>query len=184
MTRDEWNDIITELHTLWPDRIRWDAETIRRSYERLRRFDASTVWSAVFRLRGPHPPSPAALEAKVAEVAAEEARWAQPSRPALPGRPVTMGPLAWAEVAWGEPVTWEEHLARWADPNRRGEAEARLRAYSGGTGDPPPAACPGHRWAHFARGSAPAVLEGGPFVRCLTCGVEKITGQHDPGVVV
>ncbi len=84
MTPAEWVDILDLIHDLWPSRKPWPDKSSDRCYRQLKTQNAETVRTAVERLVGERPPSPASLQVKVAEVAASEARY-QDRVDALPG---------------------------------------------------------------------------------------------------
>lgn len=84
VTPDEWGDILDLIHDLWPSRKRWPDSAADRCYRQLKSQKVETVRSAVERLAGERPPSPASLQTKVAEVAAAEVRY-QDRVDALPG---------------------------------------------------------------------------------------------------
>lgn len=75
MTPAEWVDILDLIADLWPVRKPWPDRAADRCYRQLRPFKFHTVQDAVRRHAGIHPPSPASLEAAVAEIAAYEYRY-------------------------------------------------------------------------------------------------------------
>ena len=108
MTPTEWADTLDVIADLWPAAKKWPDKSADRCYRQLRGFNHSTVIEAVAKLRGEYPPSPASLEVKVAELAAAEARYADPH--ALPaGVGETEKALARAEQIRGG-KSWGEYL--------------------------------------------------------------------------
>ena len=82
MTPAEWVDILDLIHDLWPSRKPWPDKSSDRCYRQLKNQNAVTVRTAVERLVGDRPPSPASLQVKVSEVASLEAKYEDR---ALPG---------------------------------------------------------------------------------------------------
>ena len=104
MTPAEWVDILDLIGDLWPSRKPWPIKSADRCYRQLKLQKVETVRTAVERLVGERPPSPASLQVKVTEVAAVEARYGER---ALPG-----------DVAVAEALTHSEQIRggkSWAD---------------------------------------------------------------------
>ena len=81
MTPAEWVDILDLIGDLWPSRKPWPIKAADRCYRQLKLQKVETVRTAVERLVGERPPSPASLQVKVTEVAAVEARYGNQALP-------------------------------------------------------------------------------------------------------
>jgi hypothetical protein len=110
MTPAEWAAILDLIRDLWPSAAPWPASSADRCYRTLRGFNASTVDAAVMDLIGARSPSPAALEARVAERAAWDARYPA-DHPALPDSYDPAETLRAAEGIRGD-LSWSEWVAR------------------------------------------------------------------------
>lgn len=135
MKRDEMDEIIVEVTARWPDAPEWPSETVARLAKDLRHFDASLVFAAVWSFveagqkRRPAPPQ---LYKRVAELAADQARFETPAIEAnTRGRELTI--RQWLRICWpDEPdIEFMEHAERWTDPQQRKAVEARLEAARG-----------------------------------------------------
>lgn len=82
MSPAEWVAVLDVVGDLWPS-TRWPKSAADRAYWQLRKQPASLVESAVLSLVGDRPASPAALLARVSELATGEARYPTET-PALP----------------------------------------------------------------------------------------------------
>jgi hypothetical protein len=119
VTPAEWQDILELIRLLWPSAKSWPPKAEDRCYRQLRNFKAGTVRAAVEALKGPHPVSPAVLEAKVAELAAAEARYMD--RAALPDGVYE----AEKTQAHAESIRGEYSWADWLE-ERRGTVDVEL----------------------------------------------------------
>ena len=108
MTPTEWGETLDLIADLWPAAKHWPPKAVDRCYRQLKGFNHSTVIAAVSALRGVYPPSPAALEVKVAECAASEARY-QDRTPLPDGSYESEKSLARAEDIRGD-VSWGDWL--------------------------------------------------------------------------
>ncbi len=106
MTPAEWVDILDLVHDLWPSRKPWPDKSADRCYRQLRPFNFDTVTKAVRRHIGTHPPSPASLEAAVAEIAAHEYRYPE----ALPEPPRDVDAISTAAQEIRGDRSWSEWL--------------------------------------------------------------------------
>ncbi len=108
MTPAEWVDVLDLIHDLWPSRQPWPDKSADRCYRQLRPFRVDQLQVAIARHIGRHPPSPASLEAAVAEVAAYEYRY--PDAVPEPPRDVEAVDSAAREIRGDG--TWSEWLEK------------------------------------------------------------------------
>ena len=106
MTPAEWVDILDLIGDLWPSRKRWPDKAADRCFRQLKLQRVETVRTAVERLVGERPPSPASLQVKVTEVAAVEARYGER---VLPSDVDVSKALTHSEQIRGE-LSWQEWL--------------------------------------------------------------------------
>lgn len=108
MTPTEWAETLDTIHAFWPSAKPWPREAVDQCYRRLRGFPAHTVNAAVERLVGERPPSPASLEAKVTELAANALRYAEALPESSPDRAAALeaAKRIRGELSWQE---WLEH---------------------------------------------------------------------------
>ncbi len=106
MTPAEWVDILDLIGDLWPSRKPWPDKSADRCYRQLKLQKVETVRTAVERLVGERPPSPASLQVKVTEGAAVEARYGERVLPPSAYDPAV---IEWAaEIRGGR--SWQEWL--------------------------------------------------------------------------
>ncbi len=107
VTPAEWVDILDLIGDLWPSRKPWPDKAADRCYRQLKLQRVETVKTAVERLVGERPPSPASLQVKVTEVAAVEARYGNQALPPSKNDPTVVDR---AVRIRGKTRTWSEWL--------------------------------------------------------------------------
>ena len=95
MTWDEWKEAVAWLEASWPNNPPWPAQTVRSTFEQVRRFDGANVFAAAHQwfADGHHwPPTPSELVATARTISREQAML-RPKRPALPDgdQPLSFG---------------------------------------------------------------------------------------------
>ena len=70
MTEKEWADVVRTIELLWPTHKPWPLDARRRCFKLLSYVEQEVVFTALDRLKGTFPPSPASLQAEVSKVLA------------------------------------------------------------------------------------------------------------------